>query len=376
MKKKIKYIIYDSTHKDILTKIINTHECEVLNFREFLNSKKKFIFFFFYILKNFYNIKLMNIMLKDGFLTSYVCKQIYKYNPKFVITMIDNDLRFYKLKKYFNNSTKFVAIQNGLRSKFHDIFDNPTIHKDKNLSADYYLSFGTSLKTILQKYIKVKVIPVGSIVNNMVKIKKFSYKISKNNILYISSYRNLSYNQVFDKSSDGQSIYWKNLISDEIKLIKYLGDYCYKNNIELGIAGCNLEFPEKEKKFFKKILRKVKWKFYKRINKFSNYKLIDNFNIIVNNCSTLGFEALGRDKKVAFFSREKSPFGDWRFGWPIKYPLKGFFYSNRISEFEVNRILNNLCKINQKQWNLMQIKEKNIHMRYDPKNLKIQSLIK
>ena len=376
MKKKIKYIIYDSTHQDILTKIINLQECEVLNFREFLNSKKKFITFFFYILRNFYNIKLMKILLKDGFLISYVCKQIYKYNPKIVITMIDNDLRFYKLKKYFNKDIKFIAIQNGLRSKFHDIFDNPKINKDKNLSADYYLSFGTSLISLLQKYIKVKVIPVGSIINNMTKIKKISYKNNKNNILYISSYRNLKNDQIFDKSADGHAIYWKNLISDEIKLIKYLGDYCYKNNIDLGIAGCNLKFPEKEKTFFKKLLRNVKWKFYKKKDKFSNYKLIDNFNIIVNSCSTLGFEALGRNKKVAFFSREKSPFGDWRFGWPMKYPLKGFFYSNKISEIEVNRILNNLCYINQKEWNVMQIKEKNIHMRYDFQNLKIQSIIK
>ena len=97
---------------------------------------------------------------------------------------------------------------------------------------------------------------------------------------------------------------------------------------------------------------------------------------IVNTNSTLGYEALGRDKKVAFFSRENSPFQDWRFGWPLNYPLKGFFYSNKTSEFEVKRILNNLRNVSQQDWKLIQIKEKNINMRYDFKNLKIQNILK
>ena len=124
----------------------------------------------------------MNILYKDGFLISHVCEKIIKYKPEFVITMMDNDLRFYRLKKYFQNNIKFIAIQNGVRGRFHDIFDNPLIHKDKNLSADYYFSFGTSLVSLLKKYIKVKIVPVGSVVNNMVKIKKFANNNKKDSI--------------------------------------------------------------------------------------------------------------------------------------------------------------------------------------------------
>ena len=102
---------------------------------------------------------------------------------------------------------------------------------------------------------------------------------------------------------------------------------------------------------------------------------MDKYEIIVNCCSTLGYEALGRDKKVAFFSREISPYNDWRYGWPEKYFSKGIFYSNAVTQLEVNRIMNNLKNMKKKTWKLILIREKNKNMIYDFQNKIIKNYL-
>ena len=58
-------------------------------------------------------------------------------NPKLVITTIDNNINFYKLKNILK--IKFVVIQNGARHKINDIFGNLEIEKfilENNKCAD------------------------------------------------------------------------------------------------------------------------------------------------------------------------------------------------------------------------------------------------
>lgn len=375
MKKKIKYLIYDFHNEKVIRNLVNLDECKTLEFRQWIGSKKKYIFFTKFMILNFLNLKLMKIIFLDGFLVAYVYSKIQKYKPKIILTTTDNDIRFYKLKKYFINHCKFIAIQNGVRSKFHDIFDNPLIIKDKHLAADYYFSFGSNLKKLINKYIKVKVIPTGSTINNMIKISSTKSKINTRKILYLSSFRIKKSDEIFDKSSEGHKIYWKDFIKDEKKLLKLLGNYCLKYNLSLDIAGTNTKFHNIEKQFFRGILTNVKWNFCPKVSEFSNYELLDKYEIIVNCCSTLGYEALGRDKKVAFFSREISPYNDWRFGWPEKYFSKGIFYSNAVTQLEVNRIMNNLKNMKKKTWKLILIREKNKNMIYDFQNKIIKNYL-
>ena len=87
------------------------------------------------------------------------------------MTTTDNDIRFYKLKK-FNQDTKFIAIQNGLRTKFHDIFDELEEKNIKGLSADYYCAYNGHIKKLIKKHINTSVVTIGSYINNQVKIKK------------------------------------------------------------------------------------------------------------------------------------------------------------------------------------------------------------
>tara|TARA_B100001250_G_scaffold407433_1_gene428183 strand:+ start:1553 stop:2695 length:1143 start_codon:yes stop_codon:yes gene_type:complete len=368
-----KFLIYDNCNLKLIENIIDLKKTKMLDFRKHENFFIKIFFLIPSLFKILLNIKLVKILFLEGLFIAYVCERIITHKPKFVLTTTDNDIRFYKLKQFFKD-IKFVAIQNGYRSKFHDMFDDLDNKTYKNLSADYYCSFGNSIEKLIKKYINVEVIPVGSFKNNQIKIK--NKKKKNNEILYISSYRNINLNVVFDKYSSGKKIFYKDVIDSEINLVKFMYDFCKNNNYCLSIAGCSLKNHNKEIKFYKKILPSGNWKFYKRKNLSSNYNLIDEFDVIANCCSTLGYEALGRNCKVAFFSREMSIYNDWRYGWPENIAKKGYFYSNLISKKEVYRILKNLIKANPSNWKAISIKETKKVMEYDYLNTKLKNLFK
>ena len=375
-----KYLIYDNIDKKIFQKLINLKITKIINFRSYKKAKIIFelikLFYFFFINRELLIIvKLIKVIFNDGFFIAFICAQIFRYKPKRVLTATDNDIRFYKLKKYFRNNVKFLAFQNGLRSKFHDMFDHKEIN-DKKLSADYYFSFGTNISSYIKKYIDVKVIPIGSFKSNQIK-KKQLYKgsFSKPKILFISSFRNKKKNEIFETWSNGKKIYWKDVINNQIKLSNLVNKFCINTNNNLFILGALLDKHKEEEFSYKKKLPNRNWKFLKRKITSSNNKIKDKFDIIVTCESTLGYEALGRDKKVAFFGQKITPYDDWRFGWPLNYSKKGLFYSNEISLNEVNRILDNLIKIKNSDWKLISIREKNRNMHYDYDNTKLKKYL-
>jgi surface carbohydrate biosynthesis protein len=101
-------IVYDSILEDMFSIYINSDKIENLYVRgEILN--------FFVLLKLL--VKGKNIFK----LENYVIQYIDIVRPKVVITFIDNNVSFYKLKKHFQN-IKFIFIQNGLRSTYGDVF--------------------------------------------------------------------------------------------------------------------------------------------------------------------------------------------------------------------------------------------------------------
>ena len=84
-----------------------------------------------------------------------------------------------------------------------------------------------------------------------------------------------------------------------------------------------------------------------------NYKLIDKFGTIVFVDSTLGYESISRNKKVAIFSsRRISLKGSLeKFGWPNRFKKIGFFYSsNKFKKVAAERIMKNVININPESW--------------------------
>ena len=89
--------------------------------------------------------------------------------------------------------------------------------------------------------------------------------------------------------------------------------------------------------------------------------------------STFGYEAIAREKKVAFFSGDFIKGSD--FIWPLNLSKKGKFYSNSSAYEEVDRILEYLISIDDDSWvnEISSYKKKLFY--YDKNNSILQSFL-
>ena len=278
----------------------------------------------------------------------YIFKYIEYVNPRCVINFIDNDLKFYSLKKYFKN-IRFISIQNGLRTIQNDILGQENFINSENLACDYYLVFNKNIAKKLSSKIDAKYIVFGSIKNNFY-LKGLLKK--KSEVLYISQFRsskNISYRnkELSQKKSE---------IDHEKKLLNNVIDFCNRNKKKLNILSTfdrkNHQFL-KENNYYKRIILSKNWKMIpsnRNSIKANNYALVDSFEVTLATYSTLGYESLGRGNKVAFFSTKLPNDNSKLFGWPYCFPKKGNFYSDINNSNEVNRVLNYLFKISKNSW--------------------------
>ena len=97
----------------------------------------------------------------------YYLEFIKSVNPKIVLTFIDNNLTFYKLRKYLNIPTAFV--QNGNRTSFDDIFgklEKLNNNETKDLKVDMMFVFNDATGEKYKKYISGDYIKIGSVMSN------------------------------------------------------------------------------------------------------------------------------------------------------------------------------------------------------------------
>jgi hypothetical protein len=269
------------------------------------------------------------ISLKEKYFL-FICKL---YKPKLIVTTFDNDVFFYKIGKLTN--TKTCIIQNGYRGYDNDIFSKLEKAENKDFFVDYKFLFGPSVGNLYNKYVNGKNIYIGSFANNFVKnIDKESSNLS---IGFISQFREV-----------------KEYLADT-DVLNFLNKYCLKNDIQLNIYllgskkifGRASKILESELSYYNKILT-CKKKLFIRNETLDNYKWLQNDNVIVNIDSTLGYEMLGRRKKVVFFNirdTDEKYHGYCKqkthnFGWPTKYEDYGVCWSNINNQSKFEEILN------------------------------------
>ena len=213
--------------------------------------------------------------------------------PKVIITFIDNDINFYKLKQLHPNKC-FIVVQNGYRFKSREPFFAELIKakkKDIPLEVDYFFTHNKYYMEYLKKYIKSNSIINGSFRNNLVKIKK--NQKSNKNILFLS--------QFYPRTNNVSNDEYLTFYSLEKKLLPILETYCFKNKLNLdimfrynkkAISKYNLEMN-----FYNSFIKN-----FRGLRDHNIYNMIDNYENIITIDSTLGYEALTRNKKVFFFS--------------------------------------------------------------------------
>tara|TARA_B110000977_G_scaffold184214_1_gene247626 strand:- start:1885 stop:2988 length:1104 start_codon:yes stop_codon:yes gene_type:complete len=350
--KKNDILFYDENFSLNIARILKLKTFGVLHTRkEVLNI--------FILLKTF-------LKLKFSFF-SYLQEYINYISPKILITFTDNDKKFYQL--ICKNGYK-VFIQNGRRTKM-DIFY--FLKKNKKYYVDYMFTHNQCIGELYKKFISGTVVPVGSIWSNEIPINKSS----KKNFLYISSFRS---GYLSNTGRVFQNIFFKNYIKNEIVLLKKILKYCKSKKIKLVIMGKYFKsnsISKKEFSFYKKILGS-NFIFYKNSEKRNNFKVLDEFKIIIGIESTLVYEAFGRNKKVAFFNvrgSQNSLLKSRSFAWPHKVPKKGFFWTDKINDSEVSRIFTNLLKTSMINWRARTLLLRKKTMLFDSNNKKIKSFV-
>ena len=348
--KKNRIIILDKVGSNNLCKLlndINQRDIGVLAVRgEELN-----LYIFFKLLINF---KLNKI--------NYIIEYLKFTKCKFVLTFIDTNITFYKLKNFLPK-LKFISFQNGWRD---DLFFKKYMH-ESNLNCDLIICYNLCVKNKYKAFINSKIVTSGSIINNDHRIK---YNIENSNKFHFIS-------QIIDDRAsqfivDDKLLNWNSFFLLERNFLEKLSRADVFSKKNLIIISRYREHNKLEYDFYKSILSRSKftWRYlvFKNLNDLYNYCLSNEFFITID--STLGYELLTHNKKVFFCSARGSSIDSSRnFAWPLKNLINLENFSNTI-DVSFNKLYDYLFK---EDSNLeLNVFIKSYIMNYDYKNLSLK----
>jgi surface carbohydrate biosynthesis protein len=339
-------LLIDPSGIDTLTQFVSIEDIEVLD----LEETNIWVF-------------ARTILKRQLSTTAYAVAYIETTRPKVVMTFIDNDVNFYKLKNLCPK-TKFVAIQNGVRANYSGspslgFFDQLSVAlSETELSSDYYCAFGAASARQLTPFIQTKMVTVGSLKNNLFAPSE-SNRNAVSDVVFISQY------PPFSVRDTSRRIYFGNkfiALADfyriESTVAKLIAQYCSVNHLSLTICGKRDAVASDEQKFFADSIGLLPWSYEPRSSTYSTYETANAAKIVVSVDSTVGQEFLARGKRVAFMSgrtQAADPVGlaqvrDTNFGYPLDLSPTGKFWTNQATTTELTRILDYLQAVTDEEW--------------------------
>ena len=278
---------------------------------------------------------------------SYVDEYIRIVEPDLIITFVDNNLNFFTINKR-HKSIKTLFIQNGMRYYYGDIFytmDSIYPSNLKKLRVDYMMTFGEVVSSHYQKYISGSVIPIGSMINNLVPKKS----VKENTVLsYISQYQ-------AGRSIEGKYYDYEKYAGRTVKfVIQFMKDYAELNKKNLMIIpkfSKGSDFRIQETAYYNNLLG-CEAQFLEFDQDFSSYHACDISEVTISIDSTLGVESIARGNKAAIFSIRGSMLDlkGFNYGWPGDYSDNGLFWTNHSSVESFKKILDYLFNVDDEQW--------------------------
>ena len=301
----------------------------------------------------------------------YLIAYLQLTRAKFVITTTDNDITFYRIKKYLPAVTT-IAIQNGLRGNYSS--SNSTgflieISQEAELACDYILAFGKTMGLEFQKHIKTEFIAVGSIRNNS--FTPSSAIQEANQLVYISQLTNRAL-KPDEQFADfmGNPISYQEFYGAEKQICDYLAKYCVERGLKFLVCGKQNSTFTAEQDFFKP--HEVSG----RNEPFSSYELLNAAEILVSLDSAIGYEFLSRGNRVVIvggrFSHHPNKtvreMPDVKFGFPAELPTDGPFWISGLSESDLKERLDSVRSMSGESWTDLIKPYQDLLMRFDPDN--------
>jgi surface carbohydrate biosynthesis protein len=338
--KEAKIIIYDSAHSETLIKYFNKKDVAIYYNRFETNS-----------IINMY-VLIISIF---SFPFGYNYKRIFflLVKPKYIFTLNDNNISFYKLKLLFPN-IKTICIQASWKNSSQlDIFgSNYFISKEiskEKLECDFFFCYNENVGRYLQKRIKCKYIVIGSFLSNDYIKKKLKKHLE---LTLISQYRKISDNSFYS----GQITYYDFRYNENI-FFERLNLLLKKKKKKIIILGSKSVSKNEERKFYKNIFKNNLLRFIPQNINRKTYKFLDQSRLAITLDSTLGYENLLRNNKTLFFSIrqfKKPELNYLRFGWPKRISNNKYsFLTYNPSIEEIERLIfpSKISNANYKKFN-------------------------
>ena len=268
-------------------------------------------------------------------------------HSQYIITWMDYQVNFYRLKAYINNPI-YISIQTGRRSiEPGQFFDLLRTKNYSNLSCDYVFCMGDAHAQEYSKYIKCKAISSGLVRCNFIPLG--SKGLEKKEVLYVSQYRSKTNDpMVMSLDQKSFSMPWDLFYQIDKDLLPLLAEYCNKKSLKLNILSPMASNEIEEENFYNNLIGNDNYNFIKHQDSTTGYNAVDSFKYIVGCESTLLYESIGRKNRTVFFDARGVEFGP--FGWPLELDLKGAFWTDEVSKAEFKRLMNFLIDGSDEQW--------------------------
>ena len=336
----VKVLIYDREGSQKLLEYFSVEQVHILDVRD-----------------ESINIAVLLSNLLKGKVTKrdYFETYIRAINPDVVITFIDNNPEFYKLKRIKSDMVS-VFVQNGYRSEFTDVFEylktDVSVAEEGDYEVDHMFVFGDVIAQKYGKHIRGDLKVIGSFLNNKVKI---NLEKKESLILFLSQYRS----PPIDRSTPllyrfEKPIYWDDFYLPEFFFLPLLHAYCTKKGLVLGICGCTeKKYQEEERVFYNELLGECNWRFLPRDSVLSSYEKIDRSEFVVFIDTTLGYESLARGNRTAALSARGTAVlssAGHNFGWPSDISGTGPFWTNNLDEGQFEEVMDYITTASDKEW--------------------------
>jgi surface carbohydrate biosynthesis protein len=308
---------------------------------------------------------------------SYVMFSIRKLSPQGLITLYDNDRRFWRISGLFDEIV-IVVVQNARRFYAFDVFGIPDLMLQNRGRFDHLLCHTAAISDLYLQHNDVENIQiVGSYKSNELPVVRKNEE--RKSVLWISSIEKYKGNEFFTSlRPEYEAIAYSDYNrSDELALGQVV-NFCIQHDLPLKIAGRSTrDDNEEEILWFRTRTSSYEFDFISRDSWDTSYKEIDNSFLIATVDGTLGYEALTRKSRVAFFSHREiiTQCPSNRFGWPKDFPLNGPFWTSDPTHKAFESVLANVFLMSDAEWELIVEKYSEHLMGSNPGNSVLRTIL-
>jgi surface carbohydrate biosynthesis protein len=282
-------------------------------------------------------------------LEAYVRTYVLAVRPELVISLLDNDPALYRVKQYLPTA-RVVAIQNGWRGFAYEMFGQGYTAADR-LACDEILVFGPAIGKKFEQIISGRTVTIGSFKNNLVPVR---HDPDSKTVALISTLRSkVDLNNPVQVAEGHRVVLYSEIFERRLRLAEYCHAFCRREGYHLRILGKDPEIGREFTMYAERLGEPgASWSFTPRSTLLANYPELDRARAVISSGSSLGYEALGRGCRVAFFMIDFEVLHEVgaNFGWPLDLPDSGHFWSNRLDEAEVESILTHVVQSSDEIW--------------------------